>query len=119
MTTHCKTPSQNGKSTMRAAIIGIIAAYAVLFSALLVSHPDTVAVLSDIKPFLVIGGVGLALSIGPLLLPNLQAKLPITGHGLGKACAQQALAPQRVFGLMAMGMLLGSLLHQLIKLIAA
>ncbi len=119
MNANQQSPRQSAARALRAAVAGVVAGYAVILGVLLALHPDAMTVISDMAPFFVIGGVGIALSVGPLALPGLQARMPITGQGLGDVCAQQSLAPQRVLGLMAMGMMFGALLHQLVKLIVA
>ncbi|MGB3455466.1 MAG: hypothetical protein WBG08_03265 [Litorimonas sp.] len=105
-----------GMAVMRATGIGIGAAYAVLIGLLAALHPDWTALLAHNVPYVVVTGLALLLIIGPLAFPRLQAKRPITGHGLGRACARQALPPQRVAGFAALGFVLGAMLHQLVKL---
>lgn len=108
--------TRNNVRVVRAVILGVVAGYAVLLGLLFAFHDAPMTVLDRLGPFLIIGGVGLALSIGPIILPELQKKMPISGRGLGKNCARQAMTPQRVIGLMMMGMLLGGLLSQTVKM---
>ena len=111
----CSNPS-NDVRILRATIFGVLAGYAVLLGLLFVFHETPMAMMKDMGPFFIVGGLGLAFAIGPLLFPNLQNRLRITGRGLGKACAHQSLSLQRAFGIMAMGMTFGALLHQTVKL---
>ncbi|GLQ20782.1 hypothetical protein [Algimonas porphyrae] len=96
--------------------MGSLGGYAVLLGLLFAVHDTPWGVMDRLTPFLIIGSAGLALSIGPLIFARWQEKRPITGRGPGKACSHEALAPQRIIGLMAMGMMLGALISQTVKL---
>lgn len=113
--TQTKKPNNQAR-VMRATILGILAGYAILLAILFAFHEAPSALLDDIEPFLIVGGLGLAFSIGPILWPSAQEKLSLSGKGLWKSCANQSLTPQRAIGLAAMGFMFGALLSQTVKL---
>ena len=63
--------ARNNVRVVRAVILGVVAGYAVLLSLLFAFHDAPMNVFDRLGPFLIIGGVGLALSIGPSCVPVL------------------------------------------------